>query len=432
MRLVYSFVLYLLLPLIVLRLLWRSRRVPGYRARIQERFGYVSPTVDAAPVVWVHAVSVGEVMAARPVIDHLLETYPLHHVLVTVSTPTGRELVGANYGDRVRFSYAPWDLPVVSRRFLSRVKPSLLVLMETELWPNWIHYCGKAGCSVLLANARLSARSASRYRNAGSLARGMFSALDAAACQSADSASRLLAAGVSKQALTITGNLKFESAVSGLVRQQAAALKREIAVANTGSSSISEPFIVIACSTHPAEEEQVLRGFARLRLSVAHSVLILVPRHPERAQRVAVLCADYGFEVALRSRAELPGPDGGVLLCDIMGELPMLCGAAMAAFIGGSLVPLGGQNPLDAANWQLPILIGEHVFNFEKMVGDLEHAGALAIVTDGEDLGRWWQKLASDEALRRRMGTAGMEVVLSNRGAMEKLAPVLEDLLQGG
>lgn len=423
MRLLYSTLLYILLPFLLLRLLVRSCRSPGFRARILERFGYIPSLPGEKEVIWVHAVSVGEFLAARPLIDHLLSHYPSHQLLVTTATPTARQLVSDYYKERVCIAYAPGDLAHVSRRFLARVKPQLLVLMETELWPNWLHNCQRRGCRVLLANARLSERSAAGYRRAGTLVSAMFHQLDAVACQTAESAKRFEALGVSRQALTVTGNLKYDSGLSEGARADGMALRAALAAPHRA--------VVAACSTHPSEEEAVLEAFKRLRNALPQSVLILAPRHPERAAAVERLCVVSGLEVARRSQHRLPGSGGGVLLCDTMGELAMLCGAASAAFIGGSLVPRGGQNPLEAVQWQLPLLMGPNTENFSDMVNQLREAGALEIVESGAQLGEWWLRLAADSGLSARMGLVGGEVLNTNRGALEKLAPLVADLLQG-
>lgn len=421
MRLLYSIALYCLLPFLLLWLMWRSLRAPGYRSGIGERFGFVPGLSGDRPVIWVHAVSVGEFMAARPLIDHLLSAYPVYRILVTTSTPTARKLVSDYYGEKVALAYAPWDLPDVSRRFLARSKPCLLILLETELWPNWLHYCQLAGCKVLLANGRLSARSAAGYQRAGGLALGMFTQLDAVACQDAESAQRLQALGVSKQALTITGSIKYDGLLPQRARKAGESLRQVLAA--------PQRVVVVACSTHPREDEAVLRAFQQLRNTYPDSVLLLAPRHPERAGDVARLCLATGLSVARRSKNQLPGPAGGVLLCDTMGELAMLCGAASAAFVGGSLVPKGGQNPLDAVQWNLPVLMGPHTQNFSEMVAQLRAAGALEIVTNGQELGDWWVRLAGQEALAARMGQGGQEVLLRNSGALEKVAPLVADLL---
>lgn len=421
MRLLYSIALYLLLPFILLRLLWRSRHEPQYRARILERFGYIEAPRTDLSVIWVHAVSAGEVMAARPLITCLLDNYPEHSVLVTTTTPAGAKLVGDHFDNRVKHAWAPWDLPGVSRRFLARTRSCLLVLMETELWPNWLYECQRAGCRTLLANARLSERSARRYRRGGVLVSDMLARLDVIACQTPEAARRFAALGVRKQVLTITGSTKYEPVQSAAAQKQGLALGRALAAPGR--------VVVIACSTHPAEEEAVLTGFGALYRHFPGSVLLLVPRHPRRAQTVARRCEAEGFAVVYRSSGELPNRQGGVVLCDTMGELATLCGAASAAFIGGSLAPRGGQNPLDAACWGLPLLMGPHRENFADMAAQLQQAGALQTVMDGEELGQWLKRLAEDEALASRMGRAGLEVIERNRGAAQKLAPLLATLL---
>lgn len=423
MRLLYSAVLYLLLPVLLLRLLWRSLRQPGYRHNLAERFGWARPGVDARPLVWVHAVSVGEVAAVVPLVERLLRDCAQHRVLVTTSTPTGREHLRQRLGDRVEVAYAPWDLPGAVTRFLARTCPALLLLVETELWPNTLYHCERAAVPVILVNARLSARSAAGYRRAGRLARDMVRRLDHIACQGEDDAARFAALGVSKQALTITGGLKWHGYLSDEARASAEAARVALGA--------PARLVVAACSVHPGEVGPVLEAFACLRSGFPDAVLLLAPRRVERCDAVAEQTARAGQRVARYSRNQWPDAAGGVLLIDTIGDLPALCGAARSAFVGGSLVPHGGQNPLEPARWGLPVACGPHVENFAAIVAKLQQAGALETVSGPQALGDWWLAMSKDEAEAARRGGAARSVVEANPGALEEVFALVVRRLAG-
>jgi 3-deoxy-D-manno-octulosonic-acid transferase len=426
MRYLYSALFYALLPVVVLRMLLRSRRAPAYRRRLAERFGLFGevPGVGARPVIWVHAVSVGETLAAVPLIETLLQRWPDHRLVVTTTTPTGSERVQALFGERVFHVYAPWDLPGAVKRFLRRTRPRLLLLMETELWPNMLHASSAAGCRIVLANARLSERSARGYARFGALTRQMLQELDTVACQSAADGQRFLQLGLPAGALRVTGSIKFDLALDDDLRQRAAALRREYA-------ADSRP-VLVAASTHPGEDEQVLAAFATVRERFGDSLLVLVPRHPERFGEVHDLCLRGGWRVVRRSAGVAPPADTDIVLGDTMGELLLLLSAGSVAVIGGSLVERGGHNVLEAAAWGVPVVTGPHMFNFAEISELLTGAGAMVMVEDPAKLGACLVELLGDPQRRRQMGAAGQEVVAANRGARQRLLQLVADNLAGG
>ncbi|MAT91573.1 MAG: 3-deoxy-D-manno-octulosonic acid transferase [Halioglobus sp.] len=415
-RHLYSIALYLLTPLLLLHLLWRSRRQPAYRRRLAERLGLFRAPVGGAPSIWVHAVSVGEVHAAAPLVEALLERYP-HHVLVfTTTTPAGAARVRALFGARVFHVYLPWDLPGAVRRFLRRVRPQLLVLVETELWPNLVHRARAADCRVLLASARLSADSAAGYARLGPLLRGLLREVDIIACQSARDARRFLALGAPAHAVTVCGSLKFDAALAPAADPAVAAGERPLLVAG---------------STHPGEEEALLQVLARLRAARQDVLLVLAPRHTERADALAQLCRDAGWTVGRRSTGASADSACDVLLLDTLGELPDFYAAAAVAFVGGSLVPRGGQNTLEAAACGVPVVCGPHTANFARVNGLLAAQGALLTVADTRGLAEVMARLLQEPARRAAMGAAGRRAIAARRGARDALLRVIQALLAG-
>ena len=422
MRFIYSAVFYLLLPLVVLRMLWRSRRAPAYRHRLLERFGCFDspPALAGGPVIWVHAVSVGETLAAAPLVEHLLQTYPGHTVAVTTTTPTGSDRVRALFGERVFHVYSPWDLPGAVSRFFHRVRPRLLIVMETELWPNLLHVARRESCPVLLANARLSARSAEGYGRFAGLSRQMLQQLTAVACQSRDDGQRFLALGLPPERLQVTGSIKFDIDIDDALRADAAALR----------DAWRRP-VILGSSTHPGEESLLLECLAALRENWPELLLLLVPRHPERFGEVHQLCLDRKLAVARRSLGEAPGPGHQVLLGDTMGELRLLSGTATVAVIGGSFIEHGGQNVLEAAAWGVPVVSGPHMYNFSEITALLTAAGAMRQLEGGAQLVSCLREMLGDAGLRARMGQAGERVIADNRGALQRLQSIIADHIPG-
>ncbi len=427
MRHLYSAVFRLLLPLVFLRLLWRSRVTPAYRRRWGERLGLAPGRDSAAPlslsdrVIWLHAVSLGETLAARPLVEFLLAEFPDVTLVVTTTTPTGSDQVRNLFGGRVVHVYAPLDTPGAVGRFLTRYPPRLLLLMETELWPNLLHACRQRSCPVLLANARLSERSRRGYARLGRFGRDMLDCVSHVACQSQDDADRFAMLGVPSRRLSVCGNIKFDIEIPADFAVRARALVAEWGCAGR--------FVVLAASTHAGEDEAVLAAFARLRRELPTALLVLVPRHPERFEAVYARCVAAGWRTGRRSLGESPQAELAVVLGDTVGELLLLFGTADVAFVGGSLVPRGGHNLLEPAALGVPVLSGPSLFNFVAVRDLLLAGGALRIVADVDELGLALCELARDADRRDDMGRAGREAVRANRGARARIEALVQRLL---
>ncbi len=421
MRYLYSALFYLLIPLLLARMLWRSRRAPAYRRRLGERFGWFPPPAGAAtPTIWFHAASVGESIAARPLVEACLQQFPDARIMVTTTTPTGSARVREMFGERVFHVYCPWDLPGAVRRFLRRVRPDVLVLMETELWPNLLHYSQRTGCRVLLANARMSARSARGYERFSALTRPMLTNVDLAACQSTADAERLIALGLPAACCRVTGSLKFEVELVEELRLSARQLRE----------SLGRP-VLLGSSTHPGEEALILDAFSAARAGIPELLCLLVPRHPERFDEVARLCRERGFALVRRSAGSAVAAADEVLLGDTMGELLLLSGVATLCVVGGSFVPHGGQNPLEAAAWGVPVICGPQMFNFSEITRLLCAAGGMRQLAGAEPLAATVRSLLGDADLLEEMGSAAAEVVAANRGAKAAMLEMLAGLLPG-
>ncbi|QEI14249.1 3-deoxy-D-manno-octulosonic acid transferase [Cellvibrio japonicus] len=425
MRFIYTLFFYLLLPVILLRLYWRGRLAPAYRKRWAERFGFFSPLVTHKKVVWIHTVSMGEFLGALPLIRQLL-AQPDVQIVVTTTTPTGSERVRAALGDNVFHVYAPYDLPDAITRFLVRIKPALLVIMETELWPNTLAGCAKRHIPAILINARLSEKSARGYRRFSALTRPMLKQLTRAAIQNTADADRFMQLGLPESNLSVTGNIKFDLTLPDELRQQAAALKSIL-------SDQGRRRIWIAASTHLGEDEIILDAFARIRAApypwAQSLLLILVPRHPERFDQVAGLCESRGFHLGRRSSTRVDSAMD-IFLGDTMGELLLLFGASDLAFVGGSLVARGGHNFIEPAAWGLPLLSGESLFNFAEVSRLLREAGALTVVSSSEALANACVGLLDDVAQMHACGTAALAVAENNRGALQRTLAVIQPFIK--
>lgn len=418
MRLLYTLLWYALLPALFFRLWWRGRRAPAYRSRWRERLGlYRTPPVRGC--VWIHAVSVGETVAAAPMIEALLARHPDMPLLVTTTTPTGSERVRALFGDRVLHVYAPWDLPGALTRLFRHFRPRLVLLLETELWPNTIAAAARRRVPVVLLNGRLSEKSRRGYARLMPLVRPMLACLDAIAAQSEADAARFVAIGARPERVHVTGSVKFDIDIDLALRQEVAQLRQRLG---------PRP-VWIAASTHRGEDERVLAAHRLLRAHRPEALLILVPRHPERFDDVAALCAPFG--VARRSRDPLPTPEQGVWLGDTMGELMRLYGCAEVAFVGGSLVPVGGHNFLEPACWGLPLLSGPHLHNFAVISQLLREADALTVVPDEHALAAALRELLDDRARMRGRGEAAAAVVAAHRGALQRVLSLVSSFWPG-
>lgn len=420
-RTFYTLLFHLALPLVLARLFWRARRAPAYRARIGERLAVGLPEFQQGGI-WVHAVSVGESIAAAPMIRALMERYPLLPITVTCMTPTGSERIKALFGDRVQHCYLPYDLPWAAARFLQALQPKLAVVMETELWPNHIHQCAKRGVPVALANARLSERSARGYARFARLTAPMLAELSLIAAQTAAEAERFQALGARKESVQVTGSIKFDLNIDPALPERASQLRQQW-------GAMSRP-IWIGASTHMGEDEILLAAHRLILADRPDALLILVPRHPERFRSVHELCGKQGFITVRRSLAEPPKPETQVVLGDTMGELLFLFALADVAFVGGSLVPTGGHNLLEPAALGKPVLTGPHLFNFLDIAAQLRDAGALAEVSNAAELASvialFWREPERVADAR----SAGLKVLENNQGALERLLMGLGALLK--
>jgi len=403
-RLFYTLFFYLLTPLIWLRLYWRGRRQPEYRQHLAERRGYY-PVRQRRPLLWVHAVSVGETRAAQPLIDGLLAAWPGHDLLLTGMTPTGRAAGREVYGDRVIQAYLPYDHPPAVDRFFRHFSPVFGVLMETEIWPNLLAGARRHQVPLLLVNARLSERSARGYRRIGALVRPAFASLAAVAAQTAADAERLRALGAGK--VEVCGNLKFDVTPAA----------DKLLLGQSWRQAIGLRPVWLAASTRDGEETLLLAAWRRLARPDA--LLVLVPRHPQRFAEVAALLAAENVCFVRRSE-QLPDAGCAVWLGDSMGEMAAYYALADLAFIGGSLLPLGGQNLIEAAACGCPVLVGPHTFNFRQATEDAIAAGAARRVGDVDELAESLRQLLDNESLRQAMRRAAGEFSAAHRGAAER------------
>jgi 3-deoxy-D-manno-octulosonic-acid transferase len=421
LRQVYSLLLLLAIPLIVLRLYFKSVAAPAYRQRIGERFAAFSLPAQwgsASKTLWIHAVSVGEVVAAAPLVKALLKNADIE-IVMTTTTPTGAERVGALFGDTVHHVYAPYDLGFIVRKFLARVKPELLIIMETELWPNTVHFANRQGVKILLANARLSEKSAHGYQRISSLTKPLLQSIDIIAAQAEADRGRFIELGADENRTVVTGSLKFNIDI-------------------TDDEKPADPFftaatnldrlIVIAASTREGEEAKVLDAWNKLSGNVHSPILLLVPRHPERFAAVAELCRSQGWTVQRRSDSNSIAANTDIVIGDSMGEMLAYYGLADIAFVGGSLVDTGCQNVLEPAALGVPVVVGPSQFNFELICQQLEFAGALVTVEDSSALATTLSQLLADADERKKMGLAGQALVADNRQALPRLLELIDQL----
>jgi len=417
---VWRIVVYLLLPYAIGNLIWRGLRYPEYWHRWPERFGFVT-RLSGMRTLWVHAVSVGEVRSAAPLVSALVERYPKHRIVVTTMTPTGSKQVRDLFGDRVSHCYVPYDFPDAVGRFLSRVRPEAAVIAETEFWPNTFAECGRRRIPLLLVNGRVSQASLRGYLRVPNIARAMLGNADLLCAQTRVDAQRLRNLGAAEQLIHVTGNLKFDVEVPARLLEEARTLR--------GHWGLMRP-VWIAASTHAGEERKVLEAYALLKRRLPTLLLVLVPRHPERFKAVAALSRRRGFTVALRSRTPGTLPVGtDVLVGDTMGELQRLYAAADVAFIGGSLVPHGGQNLLEACAVDVPVVFGPHMFHFEEISAMALERGAARQVHDVQGLAEAVALYFDQPDLRRAAGTAAHTLVTDNRGALDRTLTLVEEAL---
>jgi 3-deoxy-D-manno-octulosonic-acid transferase len=418
MRLVYTLLWWLLLPVLPLRLWWRGRREPGYRANVGERFGFYRCAARATGALWIHAVSLGETRAIAPLIERLQREAPARPILLTHMTATGREAGRTLFGDRVMQAWLPYDVPFAVRRFLEHFRPRAGLLVETELWPNLTAAVARTDVPLLLINARLSERSAQGYRRVALLSRPLLRAIAGIAAQSEADAGRLRDLGA--QHVVVTGNLKFDVAVTPAQRHQGAALRALFGA--------DRPVLMLA-STRDGEEALLLDALARTDALPAATLIVIVPRHPQRFDAVAALLDERRAPYARRSANAPIGASTRVVLGDSLGEMFAYYGACDVAFVAGSLLPLGGQNLIESIAVGSPTLIGPHMFNFAEASEAALAAGAALRIRDADEMFAVAARLLGDRGERERMRENAQTFIAAHRGAIDRLWAWLEPRL---
>jgi 3-deoxy-D-manno-octulosonic-acid transferase len=414
-RRLYTALLWLLLPYIFFHLFWRARKQPQYRHHIAERFGFY-PCKTSKPVIWLHTVSVGETRAAASLVQRLQATYPDHQILLTHTTPTGREASEQLYGEQVLRVYLPYDYPFAIQRFLRHFKPTVGVLLETEIWFNLIHGCHTEHVPLLLLNARLSEKSAAAYARFSKLTLSGLSQLTAVAAQTEEDAARLSALGASKVA--VMGNLKYDIEPPPQMLETGKQLRTQFG---------RERPIFLAASTRAGEEGLLLDALNKVRVS--NLLTVIVPRHPQRFDEVAALLTQHGLRFQRRSENRPIAAETQVVLGDSMGEMFAYYAACDIAFIGGSLLPFGGQNLIEACALGKPVLIGLHTYNFSQATILAVEQGAAVRVSDAENLANTLEQFLLQPEQLNKMGIAGLDFVNANRGATEKALRLISQTL---
>lgn len=420
MRLLYSLAWWLALPAVMGRLWWRGRQEPGYREHLRERLGFPAMAPTPASLIWIHAVSVGETRAAEPLVDALLAAYPKHTVLLTHMTPTGRatgKSLFARHGERVVQRYLPYDTGWMVQRFLRRMRPRICILMETEVWPNMMAACARLKVPVALVNARLSERSLRKAKQLSGLMMEAARGLSCVAAQTEADAVRIREMGAPK--VIVTGSIKFDVVPPEPMIERGAFLRGQVGVRH----------VLLCASTREGEEALILDALKEAGLDDA--LLVIVPRHPQRFDEVAALVEIRGLTLARRSQigAKPLRDNVRVLLGDSMGEMFVYYAACDLAYIGGSLLPLGGQNLIEACAVGKPVLLGPHTFNFAAISEDAIAAGAALRVKDAGDMLRHAARLLKDGEDRFRMGSKAADFATMHRGATARTMQALTELL---
>lgn len=419
-RILYAVLTYVLLPVYALYWIFRGTVNRAYWDHVGQRFGFGFPAIDDG-CIWIHAVSVGEVQAAVPLVRALAARYPERRLLVTTVTPTGAARVRSVFGDSVSHSYIPFETPRAVRSFFNATGPVIALIMETEIWPNLYHECGWRRVPLVLVSARISPRSVRSYRKLLPLFRETLSHGIVIAAQSEADAERFRSLGARPERTRVTGNIKFDIELPEDLAARGRELRRRYFA--------SRP-VWIAASTHHREEELLLEAQRALRQSLPDVMLILVPRHPERFENVRQLLARQGTGFVTRTSGILPSGGDSVFLVDTMGEVPLFYASADVAFVGGTLVPVGGHNLLEPAALGLPVVTGPHLFNTQDIADKFTAIGALIRVDTAGELAAAVTRLLQNGEEAERLGRLGKELVAGNRGALDRLMRLVEPLME--
>ena len=421
MRFLYTLALLFLMPFVFIWFAWRALRQTGSPDKLGERLGS-SPFLQPGTAIWVHGASVGEIRAAAPLVQALHRKYPDRPLLVTTFTATGRRHARQLFGDRVVVSLMPYDLPFFVSRWLNCTKPAVGVILETEIWPNLYAACAKRGVPLLLLSARMSERAFTRYSKFTfrSLARGALARVKFIAAQTEADAARFRALGAGEAQLSVMGNLKFDMQAGPELVEAGQALRHRI---------FGKAAVWVAGSTRDGEEPLLLAAFREVLKSQPNSILVLAPRHPERANAVAAAVTAAGFGFRRLSAGEVPLKPGEVLLVDVLGQLMRFFAAGDVAFVGGTLVPVGGHNLLEPAAVGLPVLAGPYLDNVRDVAEMMQEAGVLTLVTDAASLAAAAGWLLGNPAMRRSVGEMARTQVLQNRGALDRAIQIVNGQL---
>lgn len=420
MRTFYSFFWYIILPFICLRLLILSLKNRAYLARVWQRFGFVPQASTNDRYIWIHAVSVGEVMATQSIVKNLKSELPDYKIIITTGTPTGADTVYRLYGDSVIHYYQPYDAALIIKRFIKQINPQLLLVMETELWPNLFYYCKKLSIPVLLINARLSNRSSARYQYFSSLTHPMMSTVKAITAQTELDKQNLIDIGANEKSISVTGSIKFDIELDEQLKLSASNYKQQ---------NFYEREIWIAASTHKPEEEMVLDVHTSLIKQFPDSLLIIVPRHSVRKNEIVDILKVREIKFQLSSQSLDIKSDTQVLLVDTMGELLFFYGVSDIAFIGGSLIPHGGHNPIEAAAFSIPILIGKHDFNFSEIDANLIKKNGAIRVNDVNDLQDTLIDIFNDTDKQTQIGRNAFDYVQESQGSSKKVWNIIKSFI---
>ena len=418
MRILYNLLAYLLQIPVAVYWLVRAIGNSSYRQGLGQRFGFGYPKFSRC--IWIHAVSVGEVQAAAPLIRQVSKRFPDRQLLITTVTPTGAAHVRTLFGETVAHSYIPFELPVAVNRFFTNTKPELALIMETEIWPNLYRGCGVRDIPLILVSARISPRSLGGYRKLSPLFKETLSHGIIIAAQTKADADRFRSLGANSVRTWVIGNIKFDIELPENLVEDGRELR---------ANMFGDRPIWVAASTHDSEEQQMLAAHALLKAQYPRLLLVLVPRHPERFNDVRKLLEQQEFSYASRTKEQSCDETTAVFLVDTMGELPLFYAASDIAFVGGSLVPVGGHNLLEPAALGLPVISGPNVFNAPEIADMFVDKGACTIVQDAPELATAVSSLVADPDAAKAMGERGREIVLSNRGSLAKLLSLLEPLI---
>ena len=416
----YSIATFLLTPVVLFRLASRGIKAPAYFRRWKERFG-IFPNPNFNKSILIHAVSVGEVNAAIPLIKALMETYKEHDFVITTVTPTGSDRVQQIFGNSVFHLYLPYDLSGAVKRFLKKIKPDLAVVMETEIWPNLFRFCKKRNIPIVVANARLSELSLKGYKWVQSLATMAVNNTKFVAAQTQTDADRMIRLGCDADKIYVVGSLKFDIIIENDIINKGYEIRKHVA---------QNHLIWIAASTHQEDELELLEAYSFLKKKYPKLLLIIVPRHPERFQVTTQACIHKGFNTQLRSVCGLYDIDADVFIVDTMGEMLEFYAASDIAFVGGSIANIGGHNVLEAAVFKLPVLVGPNTHNFAEITQLLHDCGGSRLVNNSQDIIKYMEELIENPETCKRMGSAAFKLVEENRGAVKLTMKLIANAME--